>query len=102
MQFDVHRTPGPMKRDAPFLLVVQSDRVASKGTAIVVPMVPPLSLSHADGDLNPEFTVDRTSVCLMPTLMFTIETHRLGPVVRSLKDYDTDIVRALDIVFSTA
>ena len=102
MHFDVYRTTGAMKVGYPFLLSVQSNRLSGVDT-VVVPMEAAVDLpGRPDAALNPEFTIERMSVRLVPMQIFTIPSNRLGRPVHGLKDYDTVIVRGLDALFSTA
>ena len=103
-QFDVHRTSGRMRLAAPYLVVVQSQRLARLPTRVVIPLIPTRDPSDIDRDLSPTFTVDGTQVVLAPWQVFTIPVSALGPVVASLADDDasTVVVRAIDELISRA
>jgi toxin CcdB len=98
-QFDVYRNP---KRGAfPLLLDVQDDLLAQLGTRVVVP----LSSLRTHGAvpisrLNPTTRVGSTTYVLVFQELAAIPVAALGAKVASLADRRTDLVAALDLLFT--
>ena len=107
-QFDVHRNQGRTKAAIPYLLSVQSNRIDSRHTTVVIPLVADEVGSgsdlpgHPDRHLNPSLTVEGRRVVLHTTQVFAIPTARLGPQVSNLKGEANTIIRAIDELISTA
>ena len=84
-QFDVHRNQGRTKATIPYLLIVQSNRIDSRHTTVVIPLVADEVGSgsdlpgHPDRHLNPSLTIEGRRVILHTTQVFAIPTARLGP-----------------------
>jgi toxin CcdB len=102
-QFDVHRVLGKRQDAAPFLVVVQSRRLAGLATRVVIPLIPQRT-GDFDPDLAPACEIEGRRYCLAPWQIFTIPTARLGPVVASLAgdNESAAIVRAIDALISQA
>lgn len=100
-QFDVHRTLGSRRQAAPFLVVVQSRRLAVLATRVVIPLIPQ-RVGEFERDLAPPIEFEGRVFRLAPWQIFAIPVTALGPVVASLAD-DTDaapIIRAIDALIS--
>jgi toxin CcdB len=102
-QFDVHRTTGRAREAAPYLVVVQSQRLDRMPTRVVVPLIPARGTADYDPDLSPRCIVDGETLVLAPWQIFTIPVSALGPVVMSFADDDTSarITRAIDTLISS-
>jgi toxin CcdB len=103
-QFDVHRTTGRARQAAPYLVVVQSQRLVRLPTRVVIPMIPSKSAHDYDRDLSPGFTIEGKPFVLAPWQIFTIPTAALGPIVMSLADDHAGnlVVRAIDEMITRA
>lgn len=99
-QFDVHHNPGRTRAAIPFVLVVQGDRWKDRADRVVVPLVLASAVGYRDTTLNPEFTIDGTTVILNPLQMATIPTRVLGLVVRNLDDEHIRVIAALDALIA--
>ena len=101
-QYDVFRNPNPSTRNRiPFLLDVQSGLLESLVTRVVVPLAIPEVLAGKPAErLNPKLLVEgRTLVMLTPELA-GVPRSALGPRVANLSSARTEIVGALDILFT--
>ncbi len=100
-QFSVHRTLGRRRQAAPFLVIVQSERLAGLATRVVIPLIPGYA-GEFDADLAPVLEIEGLPLRLAPWQIFTIPVGALGPAVGSLAT-DTDsamIIRAIDALIS--
>ncbi len=100
-QFDVHRTTGRTRLAAPYVVIVQSERLARLPTRVVIPLT---SLRGDDfaADVAPVSQIEGKQVRLIPWQIFTISVTALGPLVASLAN-DRDcapIIRAIDALIS--
>lgn len=103
-QFDVHQATGQMRRAAPYLVVVQSRRLDSLPTRVVIPLIQSRGRSEFDPDLSPMCDIDGQQLILAPWQIFTIPITALGRVVASLAG-DTEsvrIIRAIDELITRA
>ena len=99
-QFDVFRNPRN-KAQFPFLLVVQHDLLESLSVRVVVPMAPKSSFAQRPAArLNPIFTIDGTAVVMVTQMLGAVRASSLGKKVGSLSTKRTEIIGALDILFT--
>lgn len=99
-QFDVFRNPSGKAR-FPFVLLVQHDVLSALPVRVVVPLTPQRSFGDRPvARLNPVFEVDGTPVVMLTQLLGAVPTSSLGRRVGSLGARRTEIIGALDIVFS--
>ena len=99
-QFDVFRNPRDRTR-FPFLLVVQHDVLESLPVRVVVPLTPQRSFGEKPlMRLNPVFQVDGTAVVMLTQMIGAVSTSSLGRRVATLAAKRTEIIGALDIVFT--
>lgn len=98
-QFDVHRNP---KRGAfPLLLDVQAELLSQLATRVVVPMTKvdrraPKSITR----LNPTATVDGVEYALVFQELAAVPKSLLGERVQSLAARRTELIAALDLLFT--
>jgi len=101
-QFDVHRNLNPKtNRTVPYLLDVQADFLDMLATRIVVPLIAADKATAARG-LNPEFAIGETRVVMSTPELAGIPVRTLGDKVATLKDRRSEIVSALDLLFTGA
>ncbi len=101
MQFDVHANLNPDTADAfPFLLDVQADLLQNLPTRVVLPLVSRDFAPDPIRHLNPEFVVGDQHVLMLTNHLAPVPPSILGPVVASLNDRRTDIIAALDFLFT--
>lgn len=98
-QFDVFRNP---RRGAfPLLLDVQADLLSDLATRVVVPMAPKKTWAAARlSRVNPTATVERVEYVLVFQEMAAIPGSVLGEPVASLASRRTDLIAALDVLFT--
>lgn len=97
-QFDVHRLPG-RSRSPRFVLDVQHDMFSHLKTRVVVPLIPVAEMRPMTR-LNPAFVIDGETVAMSTTELAGIHVRDVGEKIISLADRRTDIVGALDYVFT--
>lgn len=99
-QFDVFRNPNDKKR-FPFLLVVQHDLLEDLTVRVVVPLTPKASFGEKTAvRLNPVFTVEGTPVVMLTQLLGAVRASTLGKRVATLSAKRTEIIGALDLLFT--
>lgn len=94
-RFDVH----PGARGKGYLLDCQTDLLSHLDTRVVVPLLPAEGLPRATR-LNPLFQVDGCTVVMSTQLLFAIPRDRLSKAVTSLADDHSEIMNALDMLFT--
>lgn len=100
-QFDVYKNPNPKtRRQVPYLLDVQSDLLDPIATRVVVPLIRTSKSNQAITRLNPVFDIDNTRVMLSTAELAGVAQNALGKHVTSLKEQRTDIINALDVLFT--
>ena len=101
-QFDVHVNRGRLQKEAPFLVVVQSQRFDGAPTRLVIPLI--VRPAGSASELSPELRVSGQDLHLNVLQMFAMPTRLLGPVVASLADDASAarIIAAIDEVITTA
>jgi toxin CcdB len=98
-QFDLHRNP---RRGAfPLLLDVQSDLLARLETRVVVPLMTVRRYGAKPiTRLNPLATIDGVSYVMLFQELAAVPPDAVGPKVGSLADRRTELVAALDLLFT--
>lgn len=97
-QFDVHRNP---RRSAfPLLLDVQSDLLADLATRMVVPMMRAGRYGTPISRLNPTTKVREVEYVMVFQEMATVPTSALGEPVVSLAHRRSELVAAIDLLFT--
>ncbi|MFZ5773512.1 MAG: CcdB family protein [Thermodesulfobacteriota bacterium] len=100
-QFDVYENPNPdTQKTVPYLLDVQADLLAGLATRVVLPLVPVAIMGKAARHLNPVLTIDRTKVVMSTAELAGVPVKILGRKVTSLIDSSTEIIAALDFLFT--
>jgi toxin CcdB len=100
-QFDVYENPNPeTNQSIPFLLDVQADLLDTLATRVVVPLIAVSAMGKAANHLNPQFTINRTSVVMSTAELAGVNVHILGRNVCSLKEMRNEIIAALDFLFT--
>lgn len=99
-QFDVHANPVPAARRAyPWVVVLQSDVVASAAHAIVAPLAPRAALGSVAGRLTPVLRLDAGEfVALVPALA-TVRRGDMGPAIGSAASARDALLAAIDLLF---
>ena len=105
-QFDVHRNQGRNSGVIPYVVVVQSAAFDRHARRLVIPLL------VADGigakvkvpysDSTPIVVVNGQELILNPFEMVSVQTDKLGPKIGSLASSESEIITALDEVFSRA
>jgi toxin CcdB len=100
-QFDVYENQNPeTKESIPYLLDLQSDLLDNLTTRVVVPLITIAAMGKAAKYLNPQFKIKRTTVIMSTAELAGVNLHALGDRVCSLKEHRTEIIAALDFLFT--
>ncbi|WP_029919857.1 CcdB family protein [Nevskia soli] len=101
-QFRVYQNPRVAGRERiPFVLDVQSDVVELLPTRLVIPLVRDrLFPSRRIPRLNPGFSIKGHSVVLSPAEMGAVAASALVDPLADLSAQRTDIIAALDLLFT--
>lgn len=101
-QFDVHRNLGGHRRDIPFVVVVQSQRLDGYRRRVVIPLVLAAAVGAVDPLLNPSFHIEDLEVVLHPLEVVSVAVDGLGERVGTLLSEADRIIAAIDVVISRA
>lgn len=98
-QFDLIENPSPRSRPQyPYLVVLQSHLLAASNLTVVAPVL------HGDAAAvtltSVPFEFAGRPYALLVGEPTTVDAHRLGRAIGNLKDYEDDIRRALERVFT--
>jgi len=100
-QFDVYENPNPeTKKSIPYLLDLQADLLDNLTTRVVAPLITVAAMGKAAKYLNPQFRIKRTAVIMSTAELAGVNLHVLGDPVCSLKEHRTEIIAALDFLFT--
>ena len=100
-QFDVFVNPNEETNQAiPYLLDVQADLLDTLATRVVVPLIAPSAMGKAIKHLNPGFTIRNAIVFMSTAELAGVPVRILGERVDSLKDRRSEIIAALDFLFT--
>ena len=100
-QFDVFENPNEeTNQTIPYLLDVQADLLDTLSTRVVVPLVAASAMGKAVKHLNPEFTIRNTTVFMSTAELAGVPVPSMGEKVSSLKDQRSEIIAALDFLFT--
>ena len=100
-QFDVYENQNPeTKKYIPYLLDVQADLLDDLSTRVVVPLITAAAMGKAAKHLNPKFKILRTNVIMSTAELAGVDLRILGDKVCSLKEHRTEIIAALDFLFT--
>ena len=100
-QFDVYQNPNQRTRQTiPYLLDVQSDLLDALTTRVVVPLVKAKEMGKPARYLNPCFEMGGQTVCMSTPELAGVSLHALGRRVGSLAERRSDIIAALDFLFT--
>ena len=95
-KFDVHENAD----GAGYLLDCQADLLSNLRTRFVIPLLPSGTVARMADRLNPLFLIDGEPHVMATNLAATIEVGELGRRVLSLRDEDTTIGNAIDMLLS--
>ena len=101
-QFFAHKNPNSATRaQYPYLLDIQSDLLSELRTTVVIPVTPsklaaPMSLTR----LNPTIVIDGKSFTVMTQEIAGVDRNQLGAQAYDLSSYRSEIIAALDFIFS--
>jgi toxin CcdB len=93
-QFDVYSTSGL------YLVDCQSGLLSGMATRFVVPLIPVRDLPLTPSRLNPVFDFPFGRLALAPQGARTVLKRDLRDPVASLRDHDTTIIDAIDMLLS--
>ena len=100
-QFDVYDNRNPVTKESiPYLLDLQADLLDNLTTRVVVPLITVAAMGKTAKFLNPQFRIKRTTVVMSTAELAGVNLHVLGEKVCSLKESRTEIIAALDFLFT--
>jgi toxin CcdB len=83
-----------------FLLDCQADLLSQLNTCFVVPLLPVRAAPKPAARLNPIFELEDRSYAMMTQFAAAVPATELGERVASLRDRNTVIINALDMLIS--
>lgn len=100
-QFDVFRNPNPeTSEEIPYLLDVQTGLLDQLVTRVVAPLVMASAMKRPVKVLNPSFTIEGVPVVMSTAELAGVPIRALGERAGSLEDKRTEIIAALDLLFT--
>lgn len=100
-QFDVYKNTNPhTNQTVPYLLDIQADLLNALSTRVVVPLITASTIGRPITHLNPQFTISNTPVFMSTAELAGISFRSLGEKMCSLKSHRTEIIAALDFLFT--
>lgn len=98
-QFDLLENPSPRSRaQYPYLVILQSHLLSASNLTVVAPVLPGDAAAVTLTSVRFEF--DERAFTLLVGELTTIEVRGLGRPAGSLLDYEDEIRRALERVFT--
>jgi toxin CcdB len=100
-QFDVYENQNPETKELiPYLLDLQADLLDDLTTRVVAPLLTVAAMGKPAKYLNPQFKIKQTTVIMSTAELAGVNQHVLGNKVCSLKEHRTDIIAAIDFLFT--
>jgi toxin CcdB len=99
-QFDVYPNPIGTMDNVPFLVDVQADHLAGMPTRMVIPLGRPNESLRPTRNLNPSLCVEGETLVLITQHATALPARVLGRKVTSLAEHRSDIIAALDFLFT--
>ena len=103
-QFDVYLNSGKGAKAAPFLVDVQHNLLSGCNTRVVIPLLSAKIIRERNmgfvENVNPLFMFGGTEVVLAAHLMTAIHAKELSGKVGSIASMRSDILAAMDVIFS--
>jgi toxin CcdB len=100
-QFDVYLNSNPeTNQSIPYLLDLQADLLNNLTTRVVVPLVAVSVMGKDAKHLNPQFNIKETCVVMSTAELAGVKLPVLGEKVCSIKESRTEILAALDFLFT--
>ncbi len=100
-QFDVYENTNPAtKQTIPYLLDIQADLLDNLTTRVVVPLITASAMGKAAKHLNPQFKIKRTALVMSTAELAGVSVNILGEKVCSFKEQRSEIIAALDFLFT--
>jgi toxin CcdB len=101
-QFTLYENTNQHTKDTyPFLLDVQNDLLEALDTRVVIPLCPTSMVGKKPiTHLSPRFKIQGFTYTLLTPQLAGIAVTDLGPTVGNLSEYRTDIINALDFLFT--
>ena len=98
-QFDIVENLSSSRSGYPFLIVLQSDRVASFNSLITAPLVA-ASDAFARSRIHPAIEVAGTEYIILSERLAAVQTDKLGRVAGSGETCRYQIIAAIDMLFT--
>jgi toxin CcdB len=99
-QFDIVENRNPQTRKSfPYVIVLQSDRVASVGSMIVAPLERSAG-AFARSRIHPAVEIDGTGYVILSERLAAVRSATLGRVIGNGAESRYEITAALDMLFT--
>lgn len=100
-QFDIYKNKNPQtKQNVPYLLDVQAELFDALASRVVIPLISAKKMEKPAKYLNPHFKIEGAEVVMSTTEIAGIPKKLLGEKITSLKTKRTEILAALDFLFT--
>jgi toxin CcdB len=99
-QFDVHRTVGPARKLAPYLVVLQTDLLETASLRVVAPLRPVKGFGPPVETLHVPLLLAGKSYVMSTEELASVPVQALGERVGSVATYRSAIFEALDFLFT--
>jgi toxin CcdB len=100
-QFDVVENRNPDTRhQVPYLLVLQADLFDDLATRVVAPLVPVSKYGPSLDWLNPSISIDDAEFVISTTELAGVPSSILGDRVCSAANHRSEVISALDFLFT--
>jgi toxin CcdB len=100
-QFDVYENPNEdTNQTVPYLLDLQADLLDGLATRVVAPLVAASAMSRAVKHLNPRFKVKDNLLFMSTAELAGVPLSALGERVGSMREKRSEIIAALDFLFT--
>jgi toxin CcdB len=100
-QFDIVKSKTKSSKTVPYFLILQTDSLSDLGTSIVAPLRPIKKNSAPKiSKIQMEITITGREHLAYLSEMAAIPTSALGQYVTTAKDRRTEIISALDFIFT--
>ncbi|CAA7622907.1 conserved hypothetical protein [Magnetospirillum sp. LM-5] len=93
-QFDVHQSSGPL------LVILQSDMIGELNVVVAAPLVPAEDWPVPARHLHPVCLLDDSPYVLVTNHLAAVTKDRIGRRVGSVDAHRSDIINALDFLFT--
>ncbi|MFZ5580056.1 MAG: CcdB family protein [Pseudomonadota bacterium] len=99
-QFDVYRNDGHDRKAFPYVMAVQSDLFEDARSVVVIPLTAPDNVGKVHPRFQPRITLEGESLACVTQLVTAVPRTSLGAPVGNATSHRTDILAAIDLLFT--